>query len=339
MKRNKLWASLLGVTALSVMTLVQSCSNDEEPVANNSPKTYTATVVASKDSLGNVLDDATRAVFVGGNTFRYANMWDNGDKVRVYKDGVYLGTLEPSEADKGTKQATLTGELTGSLAAGDYVDLYLTGRNDLVRDYTGQKGTINDMSANFGYQKQRVQVTAVDGSSVTLAPANMYNLQAYLWLILVDEEGNRLHPSQVTVNAFNHPSVSPYRQLVTSVAEDGTPTYGDIVINTEKSNGEYPGELFIALLNEGFNESNLSHYKVVYYFTAIVDGETYVATKKWNFALPIGQLYSRVSVMRKQASSLDEATATLGSMGGKETFTEKGGSATLNAMGGTETLE
>ncbi len=304
MKRNYLWASLLAVAAL-----LPSCSNEEDMVSKEASQTWTVSVIATKDSIeGEWTDEQdTRSVFVGGNTARFATLWDKNDEVHVYKDGSEVGILSLNDAAneqyQGTKDAYLSGTLTGSFAVGDEVELYLPSKS---RSYTGQTGSINSLSANYSYQMQKVKVDVVNGTNITLRKANMAHRQAYVRLILMDEDGNRLHPSQVTLSA----SSTSENQLVTSVGADGTTmTYGDIVINPVKENGEYPGELFIAVLNSGYDESAHTHGKVDYKFTAIVDGMTYTgpSDKALNAAPNIGVLSK---VVRKMTPSSSTATAS-----------------------------
>jgi len=272
MKRNYLLVSLLAIAVMFT-----GCSQDEEIISTSTSKTYEASVFASKEDISEITEDGvnlgTRALFVGGNTARFATLWDKNDVVQVYKDGNQVGTLslndENNEQYQGTKDAYLSGTLTGNFAVGDNLDLYLPSKE---RSYTGQKGTINHLSANYSYQMKTVQIASVNGTKITLKKANMNHRQAYIRFVLMDQNGNRLHPSELTITATGE------NKLITAVAEDGaTMTYGDnIVITPEMDNGEYPDELFVALLNQGYNESTFTNGSVNYSLTAVVDGITYV---------------------------------------------------------------
>ena len=273
MKRNYLMASMLAIAAIFT-----GCSEVDEFFTPNTSKTYEASVIASKEKVEGLWDaeeEGTRAVFVGGNNRRFATLWDEDDVVRVYKDGVEIGTMSlnttANKPYQGTKDAYLSGTLTvtGNIQAGDDVTLYLTSRENLVRPYTGQTGSINDLSKNFSYQTKTVKVASVDGNKITLEKANMDHQQAYLRFVLTDEEGNRLHPQQLIISA--DPIDGYDGQIVTSVAADNSEEYGDLVINAEADCGEYPGELFVAVLNENDNAK-----KVNYHLTVInEDGVTY----------------------------------------------------------------
>ena len=284
MKRIYFMVSLLAIAAA-----FSGCSQDEEFVNTNTSQTYQASVFASKGDIIEVIeneeDPGTRAVFVGGNTNRFATLWDAGDVVQVYKDGVNVGTLSLNDADnvkyQGTKDAYLTGTLTGNFAVGDNLELYLPSK---ARSYTNQDGTINGLSANYSYQKQTVQVDEVSGSgeqkTIKLKKANMDHRQAYMRLRLRDNNDKLLHPSQVTISTTSGSA----NQLVAEVGEDGTTmTYvdGGIVISTVEVNHEYPGELYVAILNQGYTvaaDGKVTNGSVgAYQLTAIDDkGITYV---------------------------------------------------------------
>ena len=290
MKRNYLMASLLVIAAA-----FSGCSQDEEFVNTNTSQTYQASVFASKGDITEVIENeegpSTRALFVGGNTNRFATLWDKNDVVQVYQNGVNVGSLSLNDAAnekyQGTKDAYLTGTLTGNFSVGEELELYLPAK---ARSYTGQDGSITGLSSSYSYQKQTVEVDEVSGSgeqkTIKLKKANMDHRQAYLRLILTDENGKLLHPSQVTISTTSGSA----NRLVTGVAEDGTTmTYADddcIVINPTQTNGEYPGELFVALLDGGYNESTHQLGGATYQFTAVVNGIAYTAKYDltWTFA-------------------------------------------------------
>ena len=311
MKRNYLMASMLAIAAA-----FSGCSQDEEYVNTNTSQTYQASVFVSKGDITEVIESegapGTRAVFVGGNTNRFATLWDKDDVVQVYKDGNNVGSLSLNDAAnekyQGTKDAYLTGTLTGNFAVGDNLELYLPAK---ARSYMNQDGTINGLSANFSYQKQTVQVDEVSGSgeqkTIKLKKANMDHRQAYMRLRLRDNNDKLLHPSQVTISTTSGSA----NQLVAEVGEDGTTmTYADggIVINTVEVNHEYPGEIFVALLDGGYNESTHKLGGATYHITAIVDGIAYTANSDFTWTFTNGAL---TDISRKM--SMAESTMTMAS--------------------------
>ncbi len=323
-KKKNYWFVLF----MGMVALLPGCSNEEEALSQPASQTWTASVLASKGGLEGDLDELsedTRAVFYGGNSARYVTLWDTKDVVQVYKDGVNVGELKLDDSANKKYQfaldAYLSGKLTGSFNVGDQLQLYLPARD---RSYTGQTGTIDDLSLRFSHQMTTVSVEAINGSNITLSKANMTHLQAYIILKLTDQNGNRLHPSKVTISA----SSSSANRIVTSATYNATTTeydyeYGDIVINPASDYGEYPGELFVALLNEGYNGS--THGAVDYRITAVADGKTYVGPtdRAFSGALPIGNL---VSVKRQMMLTDASMEGSLSGFSGGAAFGENGNS-------------
>ena len=301
---------------LVVATLLSGCSNQEDLAAPSAIKTWTATVSVTKGDVMGVEQD-TRAVFIGGNTNRYVTLWDQNDVVQVYKSDELVGTLSLNDAANkkywGSMKAELSGTLTGDFAEGDELKLYLPSK---ARSYTGQKGTITDLSLNFSYQTTTVQVASVTGSTIALSEANMNQRQAYLWFILKDEDGNRLHPSQLTISAAGD------KRIVTELDAEGNPTaYGDIVVNTEAFQGEYPGDIYVAILHEDYDEAAQTHASVTYHLTAVVDGVAYVGKTDWTPATvpDIGGMRRGIRTMVK--STLESSRENY-AVGGSETWSD-----------------
>ena len=250
MKRNYLMASMLAAAAMFT-----GCSEVDEFFTPDTSKTYEASVEASLESVQGIESNeqlSTRAMFIGGNDGnRFANVWDEGDKVLVYQGTTKVGTWSLDDDNnkqyQGTKDAYLSGTLTGTFAVGDQVTLYVTkDDNCVLRDYTGQDGTIGKLSRNYTYRNRTVSITDITGTKIQLDKANMYHSQAYNRYFLTDQEGNRLHIQQLIVSATGD------NGIITSVADDGTETYGDLIVNTEINRGEYPGEIYVAILNQGY---------------------------------------------------------------------------------------
>ena len=346
MKQKQLLSSLFVFAVL-----FSGCSNSDDEVPPTNPsKIYEATVVASKQKIDGLdpVDEGTRAVFYGGNSARYVTLWDKGDVVHVYKkNGTEVGTLLVTDNANENKDAqfkltaVLSGNLTGEFEVNEELDLYLPSRARSYNPDVHQKGTINDLSSRFSYQKTSVQIDKIEGTKITLKEANMSHQQFYVQFRLMDEEGNRLHPKQLTISA--DPVTGYTGRLVTSVDAAGTESYGDIIISPEKKEGEYPGELFVAL-QTGANNSE----KVNYHLSVITeDGEIYegpsATTIDSNDDKPFrgtpnkGQLIFVPRKLSKKASPTS-ATATLGGMEGQQGFGELSGSATLGSMSGTENI-
>ena len=132
--------------AMAAMTIT-SCSNNNDDDAAAKVVNQIGTFQVSI----NVGPAQTRAISVGGNDGHtlYTN-WDNGDEVQVVNNGTITvaGTLTADVSAGNSAYATLTGTLTGTFAVGDELTLYY---HSASLDYTGQKGTIADVSTSKSF--------------------------------------------------------------------------------------------------------------------------------------------------------------------------------------------
>ena len=231
------------------------CSNSDD--VGDETARYNLTVLATKDS-GEI---ETRALLLGGNTgTRFCTIWDSGDKAEVYKDGVHVGTLYPNTI--GQLKTELSGTLTGSFSVGDYLDVYVP---ETTMDFDNQKGTLGDVSSKHSFVYQSARVTGVSGSTITIEELEFVSRQCYLRFQFMDEDGVRLHVEQLKIEAASG-------KLVLTKTKEGVTTYGDLVINLEKVNGEYPSEIYVALHND-------LGAKDVYNFTVKAGGYIYYSTE------------------------------------------------------------
>jgi len=239
-----------------------SCSNNEDSIIEAPPplsQEWTAYVNAAADSIG-VGDDVTRAYFYGGNTRRYYTLWDENDVVRVYKGSEQVGTVAPPSSSWGNYRATLTGTLTGPFAVNDVFGLYMPTRS---MDFTGQKGTVNDLSAHYAFQYATTTVAEAANSILSLGNVGMSHRSIYLRFQLQDAAtGARLHPSVLVISAISG-------DIVLTMDEEGNATTGDLTITPELDTGEYPGEIFVSLLNS-------TNTSVTYRLKATVGSDVYV---------------------------------------------------------------
>lgn len=159
MNTKKLFYALSIAVAAVVMT---ACSSENDmmtdPVVDNpseTPRTWQVTINAGPAE--------TRAISVGGNTGKalFTN-WNTGDKVQVLKGTTSVGTLTATESTGNSAYAVLTGELTGTFAVDDELTLCY---HSASFDYTGQKGTMADVSTNKSYLMATSTVTAINAGS------------------------------------------------------------------------------------------------------------------------------------------------------------------------------
>ena len=186
------------------MTPVEETTVDEDA--------YTLTLTATK-----CVD--TKALELSGNKLNA--YWVTGEKVGVYVNGVYGGSLSATAATSKSTTATLSGSVKGSLAEGDVIMLLYPDREDIdIKEgtrwsYAGQDGAL---SARFDYATAELAVDAVDEGShtiVTTGSAEFQNEQSiYRFGFRVDGTDD-FDPADFTINADK-------TGLVRSVAYQGS---------------------------------------------------------------------------------------------------------------------
>ena len=240
--KNKIFTKAL---LLVLMPLLGACAASDDANVESPPgevQSWTAVANAVKDSVsGDVNDEVMRALFYGGNTRRYINVWDQGDVVTVYQGNTSVGTMSPTTY--GTLTATLTGTLNGSFTQGETLGIYLPSR---AMTFTGQKGTIYDLSSNFAYQLATTTVQSTASQILTLSDIYTSQRQPYFRFVLTaSDTGARLHPSQLTIMP-----VTEGGAVLTTDAAGNVTSYGTLVITPEEEDGEYPEQLFVAMINK-----------------------------------------------------------------------------------------
>ena len=190
--------------AMAAMTIT-SCSNNNDDDAAAKVVNQIGTFQVSI----NVGPAQTRAISVGGNDGHtlYTN-WDNGDEVQVVKNGTttVAGTLTADVSAGNSAYATLTGTLMGTFAVGDELTLYY---HSASLDYTGQKGTIADVSTSKSFltatstvqQIGQADGTVKDGSDkyLVMSNASYTAMQAYLDISFTDNGGQALAITQLDI--------------------------------------------------------------------------------------------------------------------------------------------
>lgn len=179
-----------------------SCSNnDDEQPANN---TWTLNVKATKSDT-----PATRALSYDGKNITAT--WKTGETVdvRANLELFSRGTLK-AQSDGAT--AVLKGTITGT----DYVtgdeptnlSLWYPDYRE-SNAYSGQIGTLEDISAHFDYAHAGVTVTSVDASNhvLTTTDANFTNVQAIVKFTLLDKaNGNLLSVTASELHVYDEES-------------------------------------------------------------------------------------------------------------------------------------
>lgn len=197
------WASLL-VAGLALTACggddADDSSDKTTPVAPTGKQTWTVTVGAGVMTRG-LNDDLTPN-------------WSVDDEVYVYHGSTKVGTLKPTAAsDNGS--VTLTGELENSdySTASGYNTLNLSYKYEYGDDpdYSGQKGTIEDIAEHYDYMNAEVTITAVDNTAKTLttSTATFQNLQSIFELTFTEPllEGDEVMISCPSTDAYVTPGV------------------------------------------------------------------------------------------------------------------------------------
>ena len=285
----------------AAMTACSSDDNFEQP-ENPAQNTYTMTVTASKgkDSAlaramaeaGLTGDDAqTRALSLDEGTNKLNAAWADGETVAVIavdattlamtECGTLTATVNPSDAT----EATLSGTLTTAPAEGSAI---LLAYPRFPWDYTGQKGTLADISANYDYaismifpgywsmENNHISVTGND-------PVEFKNTQAIVRFNLQDKAGNAISAKSLTVHDASN-------KLVQTAGSELSGTCGDLTITPDDASS-----VIWAALN-GVDESS----NVLTLIATTEDGDTYTYTTNSSFTgFTLGKFYSITVKMEK----------------------------------------
>ena len=168
------------MAALLVAALAACSGDDDQLVAfEGSPleKEYTLSVETAKG-----IGVTTRALTQSGSTLTAS--WATTDHVYVQKGGTWAtGSLQPQAAGA---TATLKGSLTGiAINASDVLTLQFPKSG--TPDYSGQKGTLADIAANYDYATATATVRAVSANGMVAADAATFtNQQAIVRFTLLD---------------------------------------------------------------------------------------------------------------------------------------------------------
>ena len=268
--------------AMAAMTMTACSSDDDAAVEAGVTGTFQVSINVGPAA-------QTRAISVGGNDGHtlYTN-WDKNDEVQVVKEGAttIAGTLTANVSAGNSAYATLTGELTGTFAAGDKVTLHY---HTASLDYTGQKGTLPDVSTNKSFLTATSTVqqiglddgTVKDGSTKYLVMSNAsYDaMQAYLDITFTDTGGNPLAITKLEV-------WTSAGKLVKTAPLDGQTVYATDASPLTITPDAATDHFFLALRDEAGTSNTI-------YFKATTAGDTYIYSQ--NLELEYGEYYYAAS--------------------------------------------
>ena len=180
-------------TLLLMGVVLTSCAEDIWFQDGNVKEgTYTLSVETTKG-----ISMTTRALSPEETTLTAT--WDTTDHIYVKKGSTWAnGSLQPQYSGR---TATLKGSLSDiTIAIED--ELTLQYPKNGTPDYSGQKGTLDDIAANYDYATASATVKAISGGNVSATAANFTNLQAIVKFRLLDKSDGTtpINTTQLTVN-------------------------------------------------------------------------------------------------------------------------------------------
>ena len=238
---------------------------DEQPVQNG---TYTLSVETAKSM-------TTRSLALNGSTINAT--WATTDHVYVKKGATWAtGSLQPMTAGA---TATLKGALSGvSIAVNDELTFRYPMKG--APNYIGQKGTLEDIAANYDYATATATVTAVGSNGNVAANAvSFQNQQAIVKFTLLDEANGTTPVNAtnltITVGSSTY-SVNP--AVATNVIYVAIPGFSNqtVSLNATSLSGVFDFE------KEGITFTNGQYYTVTVKMTKTKD--VYTDYAAWNAA-------------------------------------------------------
>ena len=159
---------------------------------------FTVTLQATKGEAG------TKALdLVTGTPDRLDAYWKNTEKVKVFKGGTLLGTLDVTPA-AGEKPicAILSGSITtDGLVTNDQLTLRICREN---WDYTGQAGTLAGIETLYDYAMASVTVDAIDEGTHTITTDDaVFVNQQSIYRFAFKVGGNYIDPKSFTITTSN----------------------------------------------------------------------------------------------------------------------------------------
>ena len=217
----KVYFGLVSVLILSV--LLVSCNKERKDRQTHKMSVWAtygqhAVGIGSGVGIDGGLESKALAIDGGGALNAY---WQTTDNVYVYNNtwtSLYGGSLKPQSEALATQ---LKGSITGGVVVGDHLKL-LYPRS--TWSYTGQKGTLEGLAADYDYATAEVEVTAV-GSSISATSATFANEQAVVKFTLQKEDGSALSVTSLKISDLQG-------KLIQSISA-GERSFGDVEIDIE----------------------------------------------------------------------------------------------------------
>lgn len=257
MKKILLSFSALAAMLATIATF-SACSSDDE---QQEPTTRSLlTLNADKSNYFDAGESGTRALSLSDDKNTITTSWVATEVVTVYKDNwkTKIGELNPKPdkvpASSSPQRTKLEGFITyNNLKAGDALNLIFP-RPDW--SYTGQKGTIEDISSNFDYITTTISVVYIDPTNQDNPVYSTTALfgkahQSIVRFTLLKPDGGDLEVQELSITTAGN-------QLVKKCSLDGTATDkgGALVITSTTATNVF----YVAIRNdnEGADEYTLT---------------------------------------------------------------------------------
>ena len=255
MKKN------IAILMTALMSLM-ACQKEEEQAqpVQEEITTFTLTVKAEKEA-------DTKGLNLDGTTLN--TCWKSGEKVAVYKDGGYLGDLDVTPDAGNARMATLSGTVTGSLAANDRLVLLFPRKE---WDYTGQTGELlqadGSIEKNYDYARADVTVTSVSGSKLVVEGSASFHNQQSIYRISFTANGSTSLPIKYMTLS------SGKGKLVRSMVPGGETAYGDLTVNMATTSADLADGLICVAVRNDDPTAQDYHFSV-----ADASGKAYIGSK------------------------------------------------------------
>ena len=206
---NNLFKTKCFVLVILAGALLTGCSSDDmepakdpstdKPVVSNS---YYMSVNASKgedeETATGAKNSPRHALSLDENQNRLISTWAKTEYVYVKYDNQWFeGSLQP---DRNGGTAWLNGTISGIEFQVPEGFMLQFPRKEI--NYTGQKGTIEDIAARYDYAKATPHVDKIEDHNIkATASVTFDNLQAIVRFTLKDQDGNDLNVKSLLISA------------------------------------------------------------------------------------------------------------------------------------------
>lgn len=238
--RHIIPAILLVLAACQQMELEQPTPETNPEEVQQAPDSlFTLTVQATKGEAD------TKALDLTNEGATLGAYWKDTEKVKVYKEGTLLGTLDvtPASGEKPTS-ATLSGSITTTgLSEGNTLTLMIPRE---TWSYTGQTGTLTGTGSiedTYDYATAAVTIASISGSTVTTTGSANFQNQQSVYRFGFKLSGSYIDPKDFTVSAAGG-------LLVQSLSYEGsawTPQLGPLTITPASAPADH--FYYVALRN------------------------------------------------------------------------------------------